>query len=98
MIDLGLIAERLQAARLNQGLTLDDASEKTGFSARTLRRFESQGVQELTKLDTLATAYNVDLIDLLYERNTHFILAETIQKLGKNACRILVSLCKAMEY
>ncbi|MCU7917096.1 MAG: helix-turn-helix domain-containing protein [Candidatus Thiodiazotropha sp. (ex Epidulcina cf. delphinae)] len=96
MIDLGLIAERIRDARINQDLTLDEAAEKTGFSHRTLRRYETDGLQDLMKLDKLCAAYNVVITDIIGGKNDLAYLAASIRRLGPNACDVLIELCRSI--
>ncbi|MEW8027815.1 MAG: helix-turn-helix transcriptional regulator [Candidatus Thiodiazotropha sp.] len=98
MIDLGLIAERLRIARINQDLTLEEAAEKTGFSERSIRRYERKGLQDLIKLDKLCNAYDIAITDIIGGQNDLQYLAVAINRLGQNACRVLVNLCESLNW
>ncbi|MBV2138553.1 MAG: helix-turn-helix domain-containing protein [Candidatus Thiodiazotropha sp. (ex Ctena orbiculata)] len=98
MIDLALVAERIRQARINRDLTLDEAAEITGYSARTLRRYEADGIQDLVKLDILCTAYKVAITDVIGGQNDLQYLAAAIQRLGPNVCRVLINLCESMGW
>ncbi|MEW8253742.1 MAG: helix-turn-helix transcriptional regulator [Candidatus Thiodiazotropha taylori] len=97
MINTGLIAGRLKRARLSLKMSPEEAGERTGFSARTIRRFEREGLTDLAKLDILCECYGIDLMDIVNTHDESHYLTNAIKSLGKDACRIIVSLCKAME-
>jgi len=97
MIDLDLMGVRLRQARIRTGLSQDDVSHIAGLSIRTIRRCEAGGTTNLITLEKLCKAYTVSINDMIGGESDLLRLAESINRLGPNACEVIISLCRAMR-
>jgi transcriptional regulator with XRE-family HTH domain len=59
MNNLGYIAEQLRKARVNLGLSQDEAARKCGISVRTIRSYETNGVRDLLALERICRCYGI---------------------------------------
>lgn len=98
MINLGLVAERLQNARITLDLTQDEAALKTGTSKRTIQRYESGRSMDLVTLDKICNGYDLVITDVIGGQNDMAYLATAIGRLGPNTCKVLVAMCKSMGW
>jgi transcriptional regulator with XRE-family HTH domain len=97
MIDLGFLAEQLQNARCKKGLSQEEAAEIIGVSAKTVWRYEKDGIRDLVTLDKVCEVYGLQLSDVLSGQNDLVFLAAAIKRLGPDACDVLTGLCKSMK-
>ncbi|PUB82405.1 MAG: hypothetical protein DBP02_15245 [gamma proteobacterium symbiont of Ctena orbiculata] len=98
MINLGIIAERIKNARISRNLSLEEAAEITGYSVRTLRRYEAEGLRDLVTLDDLCTAYGAVITDIIGGQNDLAYLEAAIRRLGPNSCGIICGICKSLGW
>jgi len=97
MIDLGQMAWRLKEARIRNGLSQEAVERITGLSIRTVRRCETNGTTNLITLEKLCKAYTVNIYDMIGGSNDLVRLAETINRLGPDACEVLKALCQSIH-
>jgi transcriptional regulator with XRE-family HTH domain len=91
------MALRLKEARIRKGLSQLAAGSITGLSTRTIRRCERIGTTNLVTIEKLCKAYTVDIHDIIDGSTDLIRLTEIINRLGPNACKVLISLCRSIH-
>jgi transcriptional regulator with XRE-family HTH domain len=98
MINLSLIAERLQAARIILDLTQETAATRIGVSRRTLQRYEAGHSMDLVTLDKICRGYGLTLIEVISDHDDLSYLESTIRRLGPRSCVIILEICQALGH
>lgn len=60
------ISSSIKDARKSCHLTQEEAAYRLGYSERQYRRFEKDGVYDISVLLSIAEAFHVNLIDILF--------------------------------
>lgn len=79
------------------GLSQEAVERCTGLSIRTIRRCENKGTNNLNTLQKLCKAYTVSMNDVIGGQSDLIRLAQAINRLGPEACAVVISLCRAMH-
>ena len=69
-LDLTNIGKQLRHARKRAGLTQKSAAKRTGYSPRTIHRYENGKGDRLTIINDLCAAYRTHIIDILLAGGT----------------------------
>ena len=65
LIDTIVIAKSIKTLRLKSHLTQSDLADDIGYSARNIRRIETNGTTSIDVINTFAEYFNVSAIDIL---------------------------------
>ena len=62
------IAFCIKNARKSCKMTQEEAAQTLGYSERQYRRFEKEGLYDISIIDRIAELFNVDIKNILFER------------------------------
>ena len=65
--NIGEISSSIKAARKLRHMTQEEAAYKLGYSERQYRRFEKDGVYDISVLVNIAELFQVELINILFK-------------------------------
>lgn len=60
------MGKRLRTARATKGISICDAAKTSGYSERTIRRYEKEGIRDVLVLATMCEVYDVHIEIVLF--------------------------------